>query len=190
MTEITALLSRAGAGDAAAANSLMPIVYARLKELARRQLGREQDSPSLGTTGLVHDAWLSLFGQSPVGEADVPWRDRGHFFAYAASAMRHILIDRARHRLRNKRGGGAVRVDLADLDLVVDDECADLLALDQALKLLADTNPRLVQVVELRFFAGLSVEDAARALDVDARTIERDWRKARALIHDAMGVPA
>ena len=95
MSDITGLLGRAGAGDAEAANTVLPLIYARLKELARRQLGRESDSPSLATTALVHDAYLSLFGDS-----DEPWRDRAHFFAYAARAMRSILIDRARHRLR------------------------------------------------------------------------------------------
>lgn len=183
MTDITALLRRAGAGDAAAANELLPRIYSRLKDLARRQLGREQDSPSLATTALVHDAWLSLFGQ-----AEVPWRDRAHFFGYAASAMRHILIDRARARLRDKRGGGAVHVPWPDLDPAADETCLELLALDQALSSLAETHPRLVAVVELRFFAGLSVADAAKALGVDDRTIERDWRKARALILEAMDV--
>ena len=150
-----------------------------------RQLGREADTPSLATTALVHDAYLSLFGDS-----DVPWRDRGHFFAYAARAMRSILIDRARHRLRKKRGGGAVQVEMPVQELVVDDTCIDLLALDQALTQLGELQPRLVQVVELRFFAGLSVEDVAKALDVDERTVERDWRKARALIYDAMDLQA
>jgi len=184
-SDITGLLGRAGAGDAEAANRLLPLIYARLKELARRQLGREADSPSLATTALVHDAYLSLFG-----DADLAWRDRGHFFAYAARAMRSILIDRARHRMRSKRGGGAQRVEMPEQELVADDECLELLAMDQALTALGATHPRLVQVVELRFFAGLSVEDAAKALDVDTRTVERDWRKARALIHDAMGASA
>lgn len=185
MSDITQLLARAGDGDADAANTVFPLVYARLKEIARRQLGRESDSPSLATTALVHDAYLSLFvGREP------SWRDRAHFFAYAARAMRSILIDRARHRLRDKRGGGAQQIELPVQELVVDDDCMDLLALDQALTQLASTHPRLVQVVELRFFAGLSVLDVARALEVDERTIERDWRKARALIYDAMGVAA
>lgn len=183
MSDITALLGRAGAGDAAAANELLPLIYARLKELARRQLGREADSPSLATTALVHDVYLSLFG-----ETEVPWRDRGHFFSYAARAMRSILIDRARRRLSEKRGGGAQKVELPVSELVGSDDCLDLLALNQALTQLADTQPRLVQVVELRFFAGLSVEDVAKALQVDARTVERDWRKARAFIYDAMGL--
>lgn len=185
MADITQLMNRAGDGDADAANVVFPLVYARLKEIARRQLGRESDSPSLATTGLVHDAYLALFGGR-----EPNWRDRSHFFAYAARAMRSILIDRARHRLRDKRGGGAQQIELPVQELVADDDCMDLLALDQALNLLASTHPRLVQVVELRFFAGLSVLDVAGVLEVDERTIERDWRKARALIYDSMGVAA
>lgn len=183
MSEVTELLGRASAGNAAAANELMPLIYGRLKELARRQLAREGDSPSLATTALVHDAYLSLFGSS-----DVPWRDRGHFFAYAARAMRSILIDRARRKAADKRGSGAVHLELKPDDVAQLDECIDLLALDQALDRLEQSYPRLAQVVELRFFAGLSVEDVASALDVDPRTIERDWRKARAFIYDLMGM--
>jgi RNA polymerase sigma factor (TIGR02999 family) len=184
-SDITALLGRASAGDGDAANVLMPLIYGRLKELARRQLAREADSPSLATTALVHDAYLALFGTD-----DVPWRDRGHFFAYAARAMRHLLIDRARRRLSEKRGGGALRLELHDNDVPLADECVDLIALDQALNDLAKSHPRLVDVVEMRFFAGLSVEDVAAGLGVDPRTVERDWRKARALIYAAMGASA
>jgi RNA polymerase sigma factor (TIGR02999 family) len=182
MSDITQLLGRAGAGEEAAANELLPLIYARLKELARRQLSREGDSPSLATTALVHDAYLSLFG-----EQGLQWRDRGHFFAYAARAMRSLLIDRARRRLSEKRGGGLHQVELSLQGVEQADECLDLLALDQALTTLADDHPRLVQVVELRFFAGLSVQETASGLGVDARTVERDWRKARAFIYDAMG---
>lgn len=183
MSDITELLGRAASGDAAAANELMPQIYGRLKELAHRQLDRESESSSLATTGLVHDAYLSLFGPG-----EVPWRDRGHFFAYAATSMRSLLIDRARRRQSGKRGAGAVHIELDGQELPVADACLDLLALDQALSQLAQTHPRLVQVVELRFFAGLSVEQAAAALGVESRTVERDWRKARALIYDAMGL--
>jgi RNA polymerase sigma factor (TIGR02999 family) len=185
MVEITQLLGRASAGDAAAANQLLPLVYAQLKELARRQLSGEKDSPSLATTALVHDAYLSL-----VGDAELPWRDRCHFFAYAARAMRSILIDHARRRLRTKRGGGAEHVELQVQDIEQPDDCLDLLALDEALQRLADTHPRLVEVVELRFFAGLSVQEVAAGLGLTERTVERDWRKARAFIYDCMDRPA
>ena len=182
MVEITQLLGRASAGDTAAANELLPLIYAQLKELARRQLTREKDSPSLATTALVHDAYLSLFG-----DVELPWRDRGHFFAYASRAMRSILIDHARRRLRTKRGGGVKHVDLQVQDIEQPDDCLDLLALDEALCQLAETHPRLVEVVELRFFAGLSVQEVATCLGVTDRTVERDWRKARAFIYDCMG---
>jgi RNA polymerase sigma factor (TIGR02999 family) len=185
MTDITALLTRAGDGDADAANAVFPLVYARLKEIARRQLGREADTPSLATTMLVHDAYLALFG-----DREPSWRDRAHFYAYAGRAMRHILVDRARHRLREKRGGGAQRVELSAADWASDDDCLELVALDQALERLADAEPRLVRVVELRFFAGLSVAEVAAMLELDTRTIERDWQRARALIHDSMGIGA
>lgn len=182
MQDITRLLQSASSGDSAAANELLPLIYARLKELARRQLAKESDAPSLATTALVHDAYLSLFGGS---EPD--WRDRGHFFAYAARAMRSLLIDHARRRLSDKRGSGERPLELWLQDIEQPDDVLELLALDQALTALADHHPRLVQVVELRFFAGLSVEETAAALGVDARTVLRDWRKARAFIYDAMG---
>lgn len=182
MPDITQLLKGAGSGDSAAANELLPLIYARLKELARRLLTHESDAPSLATTALVHDAYLSLFGG-----AELDWRDRGHFFAYAARAMRNLLIDHARRRLADKRGGGLRPVGLQVQDIEQPDDSLDLLALDQALTALAGTHPRLVQVVELRFFAGLSVEETAAGLGVDARTVLRDWQKARAFIYERMG---
>lgn len=182
MPDITQLLRGARSGDSAAANELLPLIYARLKELARRQLVKEQDAPSLATTALVHDAYLSLFGHH-----ELDWSDRGHFFAYAARAMRSLLIDHARRRLSEKRGAGLRPVELLVQDIEQPDDSLDLLALDQALTALADSHPRLVQVVELRFFAGLSVEETAAGLGVDARTVLRDWRKARAFIYDSMG---
>lgn len=182
MVEITQLLGRASAGDAEAANAVLPLIYARLKEMARRQLAGERASPSLATTALVHDVYFSLFG-----DTEIPWRDRAHFFGYAARAMRSLLIDRARRRGTEKRGGGTVHVDLELNDIEQPDEAVDLLALDEALRRLADTQPRMVEMVELRFFAGLGVEEVAKILGVDRRTVERDWRKARAFIYDAMG---
>jgi RNA polymerase sigma factor (TIGR02999 family) len=115
------------------------------------------------------------------------WRDRGHFFAYAARAMRNILIDRARSRLASKRGGDLGRVDIDDLSIGIDGESVALLELDQALTRLEAEHPRLVQVVELRFFAGRSVEETAALLEIDPRTVKRDWRKARAFLNLALG---
>jgi RNA polymerase sigma factor (TIGR02999 family) len=183
MADITELLDRANRGDSAAANALVPMIYDRLRAIAHRQLAQEPHQKTLATTALVHEAYLSLFGG-----AELAWPDRGRFFAYTAKAMRNILIDNARRRLADKRGGGAVeKVDIAAIEVAIDDNNLDLLALDQALTQMASDHPRLVEVVELRFFAGLSVEDTASALDVDPRTVKRDWQKAHAYINRALG---
>lgn len=180
MSEITRLLAQAAQGQAASANELMPLIYERLRTIAHRQLAGDRAS-TIATTGLVHEAYLQLFG-----EANLSWRDRGHFFAYAATAMRHILIDRARQRLSQKQGGAYAKVDVEEAEIKIDDECVDLLALDQALERMATDHPRLVRMIEMRFFAGLSVEEVGQALEVDPRTIKRDWQKARAFIYQAM----
>lgn len=183
MSEITELLDRAGRGDSAAANELLPMIYDRLRAIARRQLAQDPRQRTLATTALVHETYLAVFGG-----AEVAWPDRARFFAYTAKAMRSILIDSARRRLAEKRGGGiGEHVDLADIEIAVEDNGMDLLALDQALTQMASDHPRLVSVVELRFFAGLSVEDTAAALDVDPRTVKRDWQKAHAYINRALG---
>ena len=162
MSDITQLLGRAAHGEQGAANQLMPMIYDQLRAIAHRQLDRGRYSKTLATTALVNEAYLALFG-----EADLDWNDRGHFFAFAAKAMRNILIDRVRRRVAEKRGGEAPRVDIEDTQIVIDDDCVDLLALDQALTQMADEYPRLVQVVELRFFAGLSAEETAASLNVE-----------------------
>ncbi len=182
MAEITELLDRASRGDSAAANQLVPMIYDRLRAMAHRQLAQEPRGQTLATTGLVHEAYIALFGG-----AELAWPDRGRFFAYTAKAMRSILIDTARRRLADKRGGMAERVDIADIEIGVDDNSLDLLALDQALTQMASDHPRLVNVVELRFFAGLSVEDTAAVLDIDPRSVKRDWQKAHAYINRALG---
>ena len=182
MSEVTQLLARAAQGETAATNQLMPMIYERLCTIAHRQLVHAPQRHTLSTTDLVHEAYLALFGN-----AELAWGDRGHFFAYAAKTMRHILIDRARRRLADKRGGDVERVDIADIAIGVDDQSIALLELDQALTQMAAEHPRLVQVLELRFFAGLSVEDTAASLDVDPRTVKRDWRKARAFLNVALG---
>ncbi len=182
MAAITELLDLASRGDSAAANQLVPMIYDRLRAIAHRQLSQDPRGQTLATTALVHEAYIALFGG-----AELAWPDRGRFFAYTAKAMRSILIDSARRRLAVKRGGKEERVDVAALEIVVDDNGLDLLALDQALNKLAIDHPRLVEVVELRFFAGLSVEDTAAALGVDPRTVKRDWQKAHAYIQHALG---
>lgn len=182
MSGITQLLSRAAGGEEAAVSLLLPMIYDQLRAIAHRQLGREHGPKSLATTALVNEAYLALFGES-----DLDWNDRGHFFAFAATAMRNILIDRVRRRVAEKHGGAALRVDIEDTQIVIDDDSIDLLALDQALTQMAEAHPRLVQVVELRFFAGLSADEVASSLNVDLSTVVRDWRKARAFLYRALG---
>jgi RNA polymerase sigma factor (TIGR02999 family) len=182
MSEITQLLARAAEGERAANDQLMPMIYEQLCTIAHRQLGHPLQSHTLSTRDLVHEAYLALFGK-----AELTWRDRGHFFAYAAKTMRYILIDRTRGRLTDKRGGELERVDIADITIGVDGESVALLELGQALARMENAHPRLVQVVDLRFFAGLSVEDTAALLEVDPRTVMRDWRKARAFLNVALG---
>jgi RNA polymerase sigma factor (TIGR02999 family) len=187
MAEITDLLARAHSGDASAVQALMPLVYQRLRELAHRQLAGEGASRTLNTTALVHELYIDL--QQRV---QLPGPDRARFFAYAATAMRHILVDEARRRLAEKRGSDSERTSLDRLDaepaaFALDTEAHSVVAIDQALGKLAQHSPRLVQIIEMRFFAGMSVEDTATALDIDPRSVVRDWQKARLFLHEALG---
>lgn len=161
--------------------SLHPHIYQRLRELARRQLAGKHPTQSLDTTALVHEAWLDLAGRATA------FNDQAHFFAYAATAMRHILVDHARHRLAQKRGSGEAALDLAAIDIPVEHAAADMLALNEALDRLDRLEPRLARIVELRFFAGLTVEEAAQTLGIVPRSVVRDWARARAFLQQAMG---
>lgn len=188
MADITELLARARDGDASAVAALMPIVYQRLRELAHRQLGAESAPRTLDTTALVHELYLDLQKRTPL-----PGSDRARFFAYAATAMRHILVDEARRRLAEKRGSGVDCTGLDRLDadnpvFSLDAEAHSVVAIDQALAGLAQQNPRLAQIVEMRFFAGMSVDDTAAALGIDPRSVVRDWQKARLYLHQALAV--
>lgn len=160
--------------------TLHPRIYQRLRELARSQLRGEPPTQSLDTTSLVHETWLNLAGRGAV------FPDTAHFYAYAATAMRHILVDHARHRLTHKRGRGEVPLDLARLEIPVCHAAAEMVALDQALRRLEALEPRLARVVELRFFAGLSVEETAAALAIVPRSVMRDWARARAFLQLAL----
>ena len=176
--EITGLLQAWGQGDQSALHQLTPLVYQELHRLAHRHLLRQHGTPSLHTTALVNEAWLRL--------ADihrVEWQNRTHFFAVSAQLMRHILVDFARHRLRHKRGGLTVSVALDEAHEVANNFRPDIIALDDALKTLATLDPRQSQVVELRFFGGLSLEETAAALQVSVMTVRRDWQFARAWLH-------
>jgi RNA polymerase sigma factor (TIGR02999 family) len=166
-----------------ALDRLMPLVYEHLRVIARHQLGRREDARggTLSTTGLVHEAYLKLASQSRVG-----WRDRGHFFAIASLTMRHVLVDRAKARLAQKRDGAMVRVTLDAEQIPGEDQPEALLDLNEALDRLAAVEPRLAQVVECRFFGGLSEEETAEAIGVTTRTVQRDWLKARMLLRRAL----
>lgn len=175
--EITRLLSSVAAGDEQAVAQLFSLVYEDLRARARAQIAGYAPR-TLGATALVHEAYLKLLA------SDCPqWNDRSHFYRVAARAMRQIAIDHARARNAARRGGTAVKVDLDAEQLALDDNAESLLALDAALQALEKRNARLAELVELRFFAGLSVEDTANALSMSERTVKRDWRTARAFIH-------
>jgi RNA polymerase sigma factor (TIGR02999 family) len=185
MTPVTEALSAIEQGDPGAAARLLPLVYDELRRLASQRLAQEQPGQTLDATGLVHEAYLRLVG---AGEA-LRWDGRGHFFAAAAEAMRRILINRARDRGRQKRGGGWRRVDLDRLATAGDAADGDLLAIDEALLRLEAQNKPVADLVKLRFFTGLSMEDAAAALGVAPRTAHRYWVFARAWLFDALGGP-
>lgn len=176
--DVTDLLAYWRNGGTDAMQRLMPLVYDELRRLAHRQRGRVNPGDTLTTTTLVHEAYLKLVDQT---RAD--FHDRSHFLAVAAMAMRQIIIDHARERQAQKRGGGRHQVDLDDNVLAVESQAQELLELDEALKQLAQVDGRLAQVVQCRFFGGLTEEETAEALGVTARTVRRDWTKAKALLY-------
>ena len=182
-SEITRILADLrGADRREALERLLPVVYGELRGLASAQMRRERSDHTLQTTALVHEAYLRMLGaQNP------PWNDRAHFLRAAAEAMRRILIEHARKHRRIKRGGDRVRVSLSDLKLGVAENPDTVLALDDALGRLDKQDPRAADVVRLRFFAGLSVEETAKALEVSERTVKREWSFARAWLFDALG---
>ncbi|HEX6927377.1 MAG TPA: ECF-type sigma factor [Longimicrobiaceae bacterium] len=173
---LTEWLQRLRAGDEEALGRILPIVYDELRELARAQLRREDAGHTLNATALVHEAYLRL-----AERRELKPRDRHHFFAIAAQCMRRVLVDHARARKRKKRGSGVVALALDDAAAVWAEEASDdLLALDAALDRLAAVSPRAAQVVELRFFAGLSLQETALSLGTSLKTVQRDWLLARA----------
>jgi len=173
--EVTRLLKASSAGDTSAFPLLMPLVYEELRRLARACLEGERRGHTLQPTALVHEAYLKL-----VGQKDARFENRGHFFRIAANAMRRILVDHARTRGRDKRGGESAPVPLDELLLPYEQRGIDVLALEEALQALAELDERKAALIELRYFGGLSMTEAAAALDVPLRTSERDWTLARA----------
>ncbi len=173
--EVTRLLRAWGGGDGAALDQLTPLIYAELHRMAKRYMGREYPGATLQTTALLNEAYLKL-----VDVTGVSWQDRTHFFAVSAQIMRRILVDAARARGSQKRGGAAVRLELNESIDGVADRGEELVALDDALEALAQFDARKAKVVELRFFGGLSVEETAEALKISPQSVMRDWRLARA----------
>jgi RNA polymerase sigma-70 factor, ECF subfamily len=179
--EVTMLLKDWSAGDQSALDKLMPLVYEELRRLAHQHMRRERLGHTLQTSALVNEAYLRLVGQS-----EIQWESRSHFFGIAARLMRQILVDRARQRNFVKRGGGAIRVSLNETTTVAHEQSANVMALDNALKDLEKTDPRKSRIVELRFFGGMSIEETAAVLNVSPGTVMRDWTFARAWLRQQM----
>jgi RNA polymerase sigma-70 factor, ECF subfamily len=174
-TDVTALLIEVAKGNQAAQERLIPLVYSQLKQLARGYMRRERDDHTLQTTALVHEAYLKLVRhQSP------NWQGRSHFFGIAAQLMRQILIDHARSHVREKRGGAKVVLQLNEALAFSPEHSEELVRLDEALERLAKLDARQSQIVELRYFGGLSVEDTAEFLGISPKTVKRDWTVAKA----------
>lgn len=176
--EVTQLLVDWGNGNQAALDRLMPVVYTELRQLAHWYMRRERPDHTMQTTALIHEAYLRLVDQN-----QVRWQHQAHFFGIAARLMRQILIEHARSHTRAKRGGGVGTISLDEAAIVSQARATELLALDDALERLATIDPRKSRVVELRFFGGLSVEEAAIVLNVAPNTVLRDWRLAKAWLH-------
>src|SRR3954468_18891375 len=181
-TTITALLNEAGAGDSRASADLLPLVYEQLRALAGRKMRQERPDMTLQATALVHEAYVRLVDVTKVQI----WESRWHFFAAAAESMRRILVDNARRRGRLKRGGEMNRVDLDKLELTVSDPPDELVALDEALTDLAQEHPEKAKLVNLRYFGGLTHEEAAQALGISISTADRHWSYARAWLYRHM----
>jgi RNA polymerase sigma factor (TIGR02999 family) len=182
MSEVTRILSAVEQGDPRAAEKLLPLVYDELRQLAAQKLAHEKPGQTLQATALVHEAYLRLVGADP----KQPWNSRGHFFAAAAEAMRRILINRARDKDRQRRGGGWQRVDL-DRVIVADQASEDeLVAIDDALQELTRKNGPCAELVKLRFFTGLTLDQAAAAMGIARRSANRYWAFARAWLYDAL----
>jgi RNA polymerase sigma factor (TIGR02999 family) len=179
MTEVTRILAAIEGGDPHAAQRLLPLVYDELRKLAAAKLSQEKPGQTLQATALVHEAYLRLVG----AERGQDWDSRGHFFAAAAEAMRRILIDQARTKQSQRRGGGRQRLDLEYVDLAVPEAELDVLALHEVLERFEQLDPVKAKLVKLRYFAGLSIPQAAEVLGISSNTADRYWAYARAWLH-------
>lgn len=179
-THISSLLSAVDRGEEGSLEQLVAAVYPELKRLAHFQLAGERAGHTLSTTAIVHEAFVRL------ASGDGKWNDRGHFMRAAATVMRHLLVDHARKRRAEKRGAGNAALTLEDERHASDDDGMAVLALDNALKDIAEIDPRLERIIECRYFAGLSVNDTAEALGMAVRTVERDWQRAKGYLLKAM----
>ncbi len=177
---VTSLLESVNAGEPEAYSRLLELLHSELHQLAEAKMRRERADHTLQPTVLVNEAYLRLL------QGGSKWQNSSHFFGAAAEAMRRILIDHARKRLSEKRGGDAQRVTFSEMNVSVEDPDVDLLALDEAINALQEVNPRLSQVVQLRYFAGLSIEETAELLDIGPATVKRDWAYARAWLYERM----
>ena len=182
MKAVTHILSAIEQGDSRAIDQLMPLIYDDLHKLAAARMAHEKPGQTLQTTALVHEAYVRLVDQKKIQR----WDSRGHFFAAAAEAMRRILIERARHKATDKRGGGTRRLDLEHLTLGCEDRPAELLALDESLGELEHHDPQIARLVKLRYFAGLSHQEAALALGITRRAADRLWAVARAWLYQRL----
>jgi len=181
MSEATQMLNRVKEGDARAAEELLPLVYKELRELAAAKMAREEPGQTLQATALVHEAWLRLGG-----DAQPAWQNRAHFLAAAAEAMRRILVENARRKLRIKRGGGHEHIELEESLIAAPMEDEKVLQVHAALDLLAQYNPQRAELVKLRFFAGLGHEEIAALIGVNEKTVRRHWEVARVRLFQAI----
>lgn len=185
MTDLTAILSQIDQGDPSASDRLLPLLYNELRQLAAAKLAREKSGNSLQPTALVHDAYLRLVGS----ESSRPWNGRAHFFGAAAEAMRRILVERARRRSRVKHGGDRSREDVDLREIAAPQYCDDLLALDEALQKLAACDPQAAELVNLRYFAGLTIPEAAELLEISPRKANSLWAFSRAWLRSEIEEP-
>jgi len=184
-TDVTVLLAKARTGDASALANVFPLIYDELRRLAEQQLRREQDGHTLSPTALVHEAYMRLIDYSRM-----EWTGRAHFMAVASTAMRRILVDHARGHRSTKRGGELRRISIDSIDLPAEDRAELLVAIDEALNRLKEIDGRQAQVVECRFFGGMTEEETAEALGIGLRTAKRDWAKAKSWLHRELAASA